>query len=150
MPDLVLSILKKREAGEKITRDAFLYMDSRGKKEDFAQCGTCMMFTGDYIKKGQKDGKCIIMGDKVDIKSIGSCGLYVPGPNHVGAKTVRFVSPEESGYVERPVRCENCLYYVKDMSICKLFDKLNNSHVDFSLDPLVDPFGCCNAQSPRY
>lgn len=31
----------------KVTRAAFLYLDPKGNKSQFAQCGTCMMFTGD-------------------------------------------------------------------------------------------------------
>lgn len=149
---IAMEILVKKDNQVKIDRSTFLYLDPSGKKQDeFAQCGTCMMFTGDFIKKGEKDGKCTIIGPKVPIQAIGSCGLYVPGPNHVGAETMEAVTPEEAGYVERPVRCENCIDFDEKMSVCHLFERLNDGEPEtYCLDVHVKPRGCCNGQRAKY
>ena len=145
-------ILNKKDSAVKIDRSTYLYFDPSGEKqEDFAQCGTCMMFTGDFIKKGEKDGLCTIIGPEVPIQAIGSCGLYVPGPNHVGAKTMKAYTPEEAGYVERPVRCENCIDFAEKMSVCHLFHRLNeNEPENYDLDVHVKARGCCNAQRAKH
>jgi hypothetical protein len=125
----------------KIKRDAFLYLDPRPPKEDFAQCSTCRMFL-------PEQGLCSLHGKDVEIKPTMSCGFYTPGGpadeselEHVS----KAVTPEESGLVDREVRCENCISF--DKGKCKLFEMLNQNP-NWNCDPNVDKHGCCNAQRP--
>ena len=122
----------------RITRDAFLYLD--GHSDDFAQCGTCV-FGHDH---------CAIMGGgKVSAKR-GSCGYYIlAGTAHTVGHPIAHLTREQTGYVERRVRCENCQYY-SNTSTCRLFERLNKRFPDiFDLDPQVRMQGCCNAQVPH-
>ena len=127
----------------KIKRDAFLYMDPKGDKSKFAQCGTCMMFTG---------STCTIIGPDVKITAEMSCNLYVHGkpmPEEKGHE-MKLVTPEEAGLVDRKVRCENCEYGDASRLKCVLFEKLNKELSEsFDLDPNIKAQGCCNAQVPR-
>jgi len=126
-----------------LKRDAFLYLEPTKDKAKFAQCATCMMFTGDANKT------CTIHGGDQEISSQGSCGLYVPGDNHtdMAGKEVKAVSAQQSGYVEREVRCENCSHYEPEESCCELYEYLNGLEA-FNLDQSVQSKGCCNAQTP--
>lgn len=121
-------------AGRKIKRDAFLYMDPKSPKDSFAQCGTCLMFTGTG---------CTILG-KTKITKDMTCGLYVRGKPqlHLKGKEQSLVTPKEAGLVDIQVRCENCRYGGGD---CGLFKTLNDKLPDmFDLDVKIDPKGCCN------
>jgi hypothetical protein len=122
---------KGRGSAQKITRSAFLYLEPREEDDDdFAQCEDCFAF---------RNSKCSVMGNRKVSGSQGSCGFFV----HIARGSVPAeylagnLSPAETGYVERPVRCENC-YYGED-GTCELFD----------LDERIKPFGCCNAQTAR-
>jgi hypothetical protein len=123
---------------QKIKRDAFLYLNPDGDK----QCGTCR----DWIKNHDR---CYIHAKDVVVPGTASCGFYVHGdpiannPTPLGA-----VTPEESGLVDRPVRCENCVYGGPGVYECELFHTLNAIHADFALDTAIEPKGCCNAQTP--
>lgn len=122
-------------AGQKIKRDAFLYMDPKPPKDSFAQCGTCLMFTGTG---------CTILGSTKITKGM-TCGLYVRGkPQYnLKGKEQSLVTPKEAGLIDHQVRCENCRYGGGD---CKLFEMLNDRLPDtFDLDTKIDPKGCCNA-----
>jgi hypothetical protein len=127
---------------EKITRDAFLYLDPQGPNTaEFAQCETCVMFTGD---------RCIIHGPDVEVDCDDSCGLYIHGPKKLGDAPIKMVTPEESGLVDREVRCENCVYFDKTYSTCQLFEMLNRRFPKtFDLATRVNKLGCCNAQTPK-
>lgn len=118
----------------KMGRDAFLYLDSTSGR--FAQCGTCRF--------GHEH--CAIMnGAKVDPEN-GSCGFYIKGApiGHPIAKMTK----AEVGYVDHPVRCENCRYF--DAGKCGLYEELNREFPNqFDLDVDVHPHACCNAQMPR-
>jgi hypothetical protein len=99
----------------------------------------------------EDDGRCAIHGPKVEIAPGASCGFYLHGkPKPKGTATAKVVTPEESGLVDRPVRCENCLYFDGEPSRCGLYQKLNSempAYFDLEID--VDPAGCCNAQEPK-
>lgn len=131
---------------EKIDRSAFLYLDPKKPKGQFAQCGTCFMWTG---KKGNT---CFIHGTKIEVTADMSCGFYVngkPTEEFIG-KEQAIVKPQESGAVKRKVRCENCKSFNSDKNECELFKILNEKMGDlFSLDVKVDAQGCCNAQTPK-
>lgn len=128
----------------KIGRDAFLYMAPEAPKTRFAQCSTCR----DWV---HGDNRCAIHGPSVLVRASLSCGLYVHGPRlPPGTKTHAYVTPEESGLVDREVRCENCRYFDEKGSECGFYDKLNvELPDDFDLDVKVDAHGCCNANMPE-
>jgi hypothetical protein len=124
----------------KLKRDIFLYMDPSGVTARFAQCSTCRDWvTGDRL--------CVIHGRRVRVPGSASCGLYVQGvPQPAGTPTLARVTPEESGLVNREVRCENCKW-MDDGRICGLYDMLNRELPEvFDLDVEIDEHGCCNAQ----
>ena len=130
----------------KIKRDAFIYLDPKGNKKKFAQCETCMMWTG------PKHNTCTIHGKDESITVTMSCDFYVHGmpmPKMAG-KEHKSVTPKESGLVDRKVRCENCGHYsTKPTSHCHLFMTLNKAHPElFDLEEGVDKYGCCNANVP--
>src|SRR5689334_9403073 len=95
---------------KKITRDAFLYLEPKEPKDQFAQCGTCRMFTGK---------SCSILG-KTKVTKDMSCGLYVHGPisPSLAGKEVASYTAKEAGLVNRAVRCENCRSF--DNGVCML------------------------------
>lgn len=127
----------------KVTRAAFLYLDPKGDKARFAQCGTCMMFTG---------SSCTILGKDFTVNAGDTCGFYVHGKPQPAEKghEMKSVTPEEAGFERRAVRCENCAYFEDEKSVCGLFVMLNEALPDdFDLDEGVDAFGCCNANVPK-
>lgn len=136
---------KARTAGQTVSRDAFLYLEPKPPADRFAQCSTCMMWTG------QKAQTCTIHGPKVRVTGEMSCGLYVHGhpmPEEAGHE-MPSVTPDASGLVQRQVRCENCRFFTRRTRRCGLFERLTQDMPDvFALDPEVHPNGCCNAQTP--
>lgn len=147
--------------GEKLTRAAFLYMDHSPKSpaDEFAQCDTCRMFVP--AGEAAPSARCVVLGSKFKVIDEGSCGLYSvwpkgkPDPTVVRDHAVELskglpasVTPEEAGYVERQVRCENCTF-LRGANECGLYDTLNKTLPGlFQLDIHIDPHGCCNAQTP--
>lgn len=138
----ILESLKKAKdpTSGKITRFAFLYMDPKSPKTRFAQCSTCMLWTGG------ENNTCVIHGKDLKITGDMTCGLYAHGtpmPSWAGQEQ-KSVTPKESGLYKGEVRCENCKYGSEDG--CGLFIMLNKLDPDtFNLDPKIDPKGCCNA-----
>ena len=127
----------------KINRSAFLYLDpTGGDVARFAQCSTCR----DWVRG---DRLCVIHGRRVKVPGTASCGFYVQGvPQPPGTPTLARVTPQESGLVNREVRCENCKY-MDTASHCGFFAKLNQALPEyFDLNPRIDSHGCCNAQTP--
>jgi hypothetical protein len=123
----------------KIDRSAFIYLDPTGKKEEFAQCGTCIHFM-----PGKK--RCNIYSKDDKVVANASCGLYVQGKPNDDQEFLNVVTPKESGYVLGQVRCENCDHF-DGKKTCVLFEKLNESLPElFKLNTTVEPLGCCNAQ----
>lgn len=121
----------------KIKRDAFLYLD--GGDNRFAQCGTCIF----------GKSKCALAGGHDVNPTIGSCGFYVRGPAVPRTKPFARMAPEQMGYVERKVRCENCQHFDRPNQDCELYELLNKQFPDlFDLEEGVHPHGCCNAQVP--
>lgn len=137
-----LSKLKKYSG--KIKRDAFLYQDPKGNnKQQFAQCSTCIMFTGNT---------CTIHGREIKITGDMSCGLYVNGRTDTEGKghEMESVTVEESGLVKRQVRCENCKFFNLNKRHCELFEHLTEAFPDiFDLDKNVNKYGCCNANTRK-
>lgn len=142
--------------------DAFLYFDSSPKspRGQFAQCISCRMFVPDkYMGTDNDMDLCIAHGSNVKVGESFSCGLYSgwpkgsPNPEVIRdhARELKkvipgAVTPDESGLVDREVRCENCFFHRKSPSECHLYDQLNKALPElFDLDIKVDPYGCCNA-----
>jgi len=127
-------------AGAKVKRDAFLYID--GKGADTGQCSSCKLWV-----KGADI--CLIHGMHIKIKGTASCGLYVPGKPVSSGLAQELVTPEESGLVERKVRCGNCRFSKNGATVCGLFWYVNDCMPEiFDLDIKIEPQGCCNAQMP--
>jgi hypothetical protein len=142
---------------DKIKRDAFLYMaPARVSQNDaFAQCSSCRMFVP---PKG-----CLVLGSRFPVSADdGTCGVYIAWPpgdkpdkkavaehtRQLAAGLPATFTPEEVGYVERQVRCENCTYFKKAAYQCGLYLALNKAMpMMFDLDPDVDQYGCCNANT---
>jgi len=131
-------------ATSKLGADAFLYLDPDGDEDEFAQCSSCR----DWIKD---DDLCVIHGPYLTVPGTASCGLYVCGePQPAGTEAHFKVTPEESGLVDREVRCENCISGGPEAYTCKLFVLLNETlPEEFDIRTDIDPKGCCNAQRPR-
>lgn len=145
--EILNDILFKALAGNsRIVRDAFLYMEPIkrhfGPPSQFAQCSTCMMWTG------SKNNICTIHGKDVKVTGDMTCALYVNGkpmPEHAKMAQL-FVKPLESGLTKADVRCENCKYVNKKTSECELFKTLNRQLPKlFDLKEKIDLKGCCNA-----
>ncbi|PWT78348.1 MAG: hypothetical protein C5B60_01285, partial [Chloroflexi bacterium] len=129
-----------RRTGQKKQRDAFLYLDPRTPDKRFAQCGTCRLFL-----PGRE--LCGIIGNHAVASD--SCGFYGHGKPTDDQPVTKSVTAKEAGFVRRQVRCENCKHF-HDGHLCGLFETLNKVMPDeWDLDPEVDKYGCCNAQSPR-
>jgi hypothetical protein len=142
----------------KVSRDAFIYLEPKHDKYDFAQCGPCRMWTGE-------DGRCIIHGSKIKIAYYDSCGYMAewatpdgkPNKKVVEDHTVELhkgipgsVTPEESGLVSRRVQCHRCRFANAMVDRCMLYEKLNKEFPDiFDLDPKIKRHACCNAQTPK-
>jgi hypothetical protein len=119
-----------------IKRDAFLYMEHGD-----AQCGTCWLFS---------TPRCAVLPQDLEVRAEDSCGYYGPGPQNLALPYAPSFTPEEVGFSQREVRCENCYHFDKKESECYLYVELNaNLPRFFDLDTRVSPKGCCNAQTPR-
>jgi hypothetical protein len=132
------------DTDERLKRDAFLYLDPKAPDDRFAQCNTCR----DWI---MEDDRCVIHAQDVRVPSSASCGFYIIGaPQVAGARCMGAVTPEESGLVDRAVRCENCRHFDDADSECNLFRRLNMYLPElFDLDESVDAKGCCNANQAK-
>jgi len=119
----------------KIKRDAFLYLEGNNAK--FAQCGSCALGWS----------TCAIMGNTRVSPVKGSCGFYIKG-QPTPDRHIANLTRAQTGYVERPVRCENCRFY--GQGHCGLYRALNkNMGAIFDLDEKVDAEACCNANEER-
>ena len=130
-------IIESTATGDKINRDAFIYLNPKAPTKDFAQCKTCTMFL-------PNKQRCSAFSESFKVVANGSCALYCNGKPNDNQQINNSVTPEQAGYVVAQVRCENCDWFKDD--ICKLYEILNNKLPDiFELDENVDLKGCCNA-----
>jgi hypothetical protein len=119
-------------------QSVFLYL---GPEHGDKQCGSCMMWV--------RSDRCTIHG-KVRVTASMSCGYYLNGAPSAKAVNEAVVTPDESGLVDREVRCENCRWGGPKVYECGLFELLNSRlGSTFKIDTKIDPKGCCNAQEPR-
>lgn len=129
----------------RIARDAFLYMDPKSPKNQFAQCKTCVHFI-------EPKSRCQLFGPKDEVTAGMSCGLYVHGIGSATGRPESRVTPKQAGLVDRQVRCGNCRFFEPErgeMGNCKLYELLNNTLPNqFELQMGVHFLGCCNAQLP--
>lgn len=122
---------------DRIERSTFLYMPPKGDGAQFAQCSTCSSFLS-------KKQRCRFFGKRDQVIANASCGLYTKGEPNDFQPVMGSVTPEQAGYVEQQVRCENCSWF-DGRSTCGLFDQLNKTLPRvFDLDTNVEPKGCCN------
>ena len=134
--------------GQKVKRDAFLYLEPDSESylpERYAECISCAMWTG-YERM-----RCSIHGKTLEIEGSDSCGLYVNGKPHteMAGKEMELVTPEQSGLTKNAVRCENCISFDRDRSRCNFYTELNMTMPSvFALKENVKTNGCCNAQRP--
>ena len=76
-----------------------------------------------------------------------SCGFYGQGKPMPEGPLMPLWTPEQSGLVDRKVRCENCMHSRKGATICGFYEKMNRAHPKlYDLDPSIKPKACCNAQ----
>ncbi len=149
-----------RRPAAKIGRDAFIYLPPGTRGDDNAQCQTCRMWVPDAYTRFGHD-VCILHGRDVKTPARASCGLYANWPEdrvdqtvvqthaqEMRAKNTKSVTPEQSGLVDREVRCENCFYFEEDEGDCDLYEQLNRKLPNvYDLDIKVEEDGCCNAQT---
>ncbi len=136
-------IMEAKAGMKKITRESFVYLSPKEPKDQFAQCGTCRMWTG------KDENTCSILG-KTKVTADMSCNLYVHGKpsTSLAGKEVASYTSKEAGLVKRKVRCENCRSF--NNGTCMLYQTLNQSNPDiFNLDEKVEAQGCCNFQMPK-
>lgn len=151
MIDQLLDSLEEIKEGaysvkNKHKREAIGYLDPAKDKNEFAQCSTCIQYTGTEHKH------CLSHGKDVNILPTMSCNYYCPGkPNpELEPYITKSITPEQSGLVDRKVRCENCALYNPQGSHCELMETLNEKAPEFfDMNKHVDPKGCCNAQTPK-
>ena len=135
---------------QKQTRESafgYLEMPQGAIEATFAQCAGCSQMVD--------DGRCLSFrpGDKV--KPIGACNLYIYGTpvpaGEVEESCFGMSKPEDSGYVERAVRCGNCSSLDTDDKSrihCDLYSHLNKQMPEYwQLREEVRPSSCCNAQT---
>ena len=160
-------IVKAGGKVQKIGRDAFLFLTpGKNPEKDFAQCGPyeCRMYVPrEYLKETDLKGdRCIIHGSDVKVGNDYSCGFMCgwptgkPNEDVIKAHAAELakgipgsVTPEQSGLVNRRVRCENCDYHDEAKSECGIFRMLQTAL------PEVFDFGgfagetsdCCNANT---
>lgn len=134
-------------ADERITRNSFLYMepneDSYGNSDLFAHCGSC------FLWMGEKRSRCYILGKKLEVKALDTCGLYVNGKPEVerAGTEKNLVTVEEAGFQRQRPQCKRCYWYA--LGMCGLFVKLNSKDPDhFNMNPSVHKNGCCDAFTP--
>lgn len=89
------------------------------------------------------------LGPDLPVSGDATCIMYAPGEPAYGETPEVVFTPEEVGFEERQVRCENCGYYRFTDSGCSLFSILNKQNpTAFDLEVIVHPQGCCNANVP--
>ena len=128
----------------KITRDAFVFMRGRKPYKTFAQCITCAFFNPILQR-------CENFGPDNVVTARGSCGVYGYGPQNTTNLPQSRITPCEAGYVERPVRCEDCRFFDptdEPQSHCDLFTQLMLMSPNvWDLDRYVVAEDCCNANT---
>lgn len=137
----MMAASQQKKPTVKIDGTAFLYMEPKEPKDQFAQCATCVSWTDDQ--------RCAILGSNIPVAAGDTCGLYVHGKWDQPIDKAA-VSTGEAGFEHRQVRCENCKYFDPQESDCELFSQLNDMMPDvFKINEKVDAKGCCNANTPR-
>lgn len=128
----------------KIDRSAFVFMRARKPYKTFAQCKTCAFFNPAIER-------CENFGPDNVVKARGSCGVYAFGPENTTALPQSRITPTEAGYVERPVRCEDCKFFDPNdepQPHCDLYTQLNLMQPGvWNLDRYVNGYDCCNANT---
>lgn len=136
--EMIELLEKVGKDGSKLTRSAFIYLEQIVPTKQFAQCSTCSLFL-----PGKE--RCGIFSEKDEVKANASCGLYIQGSPNDEQEIRGVVTPEDAGYVNGQVRCENCIWFNADPSTCGLFEDLNKAMPSvWDLDEKVLAEACCN------
>ena len=124
-------------------RSAFGYLEPTPDIEDFAQCSSCQL----WIKKARR---CWWLQPNDEVIAGGTCIEYAQGrPIEDDVDPVGAFTKGEVGYIEAPVRCENCVSFDEKAVACDLYHKLNRELPKiFSLNANIKPRACCNAFDP--
>lgn len=131
------------QSKRKLDRSAFIYLEQIKPTAQFAQCVTCSLFL-----PGRE--RCAIFGKDDVVKANASCGMYIQGSPSDDQEIRGVVAPEEAGYVEEQVRCENCIWFNVEPSTCGLFEDLNRAMPDaWDLEEKVLAKACCNGWQRR-
>jgi len=132
-------VIETKKQGDR-DRTAFGYLEPPGDIPKFAQCGNCLL----WIKNKKQ---CYWFTAEKEVVAEASCILYVYGkPMEGNFKPVDAVTPEEVGFVNGKVRCENCDAFDPEESKCGIFYRINEElPTVFNLDEKVKPKACCNA-----
>lgn len=140
----IISLLEaSKGSGKKLDASAFIYLEQIKTTDQFAQCSTCSLFL-----PGKE--RCAIFGKDDVVKANASCGLYIQGDPSDDQDIRGVVTPEQAGYVDGQVRCENCIWFNPDPSTCGLFEDLNKAMPDvWDLEEKVKPQACCNGWQSR-
>jgi hypothetical protein len=137
MRDLIKIIQEAENEAKRIHRDAFLYLEGKKEKDQFAQCSTCIHWM-------PESERCALFSKSKRVVANASCALYVEGNPQEDQEFLNVVTPKDAGYVLGQVRCENCGWFEDDQ--CHLFKKLNDEMGDvWDLDTRVHAQACCNA-----
>lgn len=140
----IISLLEASGDSRKLDTSAFLYLEQIKPTTQFAQCATCQLFM-----PGKQ--RCSIFGTDDVVVANASCGLYVQGTPHNDQEITGVVTPEQAGYVDGQVRCENCIWFNPEPSTCGLFEDLNKAMPDvWDLEEKVLSKACCNAWQSRH
>lgn len=140
----LINILEQTNGdSKKLDTSAFLYLEQIKPTTQFAQCATCQLFM-------PNKQRCSIFGKDDVVVANASCGLYIQGTPHDDQEITSVVTPEQAGYVDGQVRCENCIWFNPEPSTCGLFEDLNKAMPDvWALEEKVDAKACCNAWQSR-
>jgi len=141
--EMIELLEKVGREGSKLNRSAFIYLEQNVQTTQFAQCATCSLFI-----LGKK--RCAIFSETDEVKANASCGLYIQGSPNDEQEIRGVVTPEEAGYVNGQVRCENCLWFNAEPGTCGLFEDLNKTMPNiWDLDEKVLAKACCNGWQPK-
>src|SRR5581483_8378288 len=82
-------------------RSAFLYLEPNPDTSEHAQCATCF----NWLSKIER---CRWLSQDFEVDSDDSCGFYIQGNPQIEGAPLGLITPQQAGFVDEKVRCENC------------------------------------------
>ena len=136
---LRIPLMQVQPEPKRYGRDVFLYT-----VHGDSQCGTCRSWCGPKVQR------CAVLGKALKVDADDSCNVYMHGQPNPDQPIQESMTPEEAGFVDRKVRCENCRSFDEDQGVCGFYTMLNDLAPDkFDLDERVSPQGCCTANKKK-